>query len=222
MIVKHQDFQIFIPDEYTNQKSTQSEYSLKERLERGMWEREEIELLSKYLEDSDSVLELGACIGFLGIRINEKIKGNSHTLIEANPNLIEVIERNKELNSSTFKIVNCMIGDPSKDSGIFNVSDFILGSSEFIKNGKGVSVKVKSLSDFTKDHNFLIIDIEGGEYKLISKNVKSLIKFDKLLIEFHEFYGFTGKDVARSIKALKNLGFNLKEKKGQVYMFSKK
>ena len=91
-------YNIEIPDKYAKNKSSYSKQSLVERLESGAWEKEEITLLSKYIFPDDNVLEIGACIGALSVVTNDKLsKTSKHTVVEANPNLIKTIEKNKKI-----------------------------------------------------------------------------------------------------------------------------
>jgi FkbM family methyltransferase len=221
MIVHTNGSKIYMPDEYADQKSSKSKFSLKQRLENNLWEKEEITLLTEYLKPTDSVLELGACIGFLGVFSNKMIGGNKHTLIEANPKMLKVINKNRELNNSTFDVVNCMIGDPTKESGKFHVSDFILGSSQYLNTKNEIKIEVKPLSDFSSDHNFIIVDIEGGEYNLVNDSISELAKFSKLLIEFHDFFGFTIDDRDKALATLNSVGFKVEENMGNTYMLTK-
>jgi FkbM family methyltransferase len=223
MIFKYKDYKFSIPDKDLNFKSSKKPETIGQRMKLGQWESEEVTILTKYLHENDKVIELGACVGFLGVVVNDKIKNKeSHMLIEANPEMIPVIEENKKLNGSKFKIEHCIIGNPEDGERDFRISNFILGSSVFNKGGKIVKVPVKDISEYSNDYNFLIVDIEGGEYELIKNNINEIMKFDKLLIEFHPFYGFSNHDIQNSLTILKKSGFTIVEKKAHVYMMIQK
>jgi len=216
-------YNIEIPDKYAKNKSSYSKQSLVERLESGAWEKEEITLLSKYIFPDDNVLEIGACIGALSVVTNDKLsKTSKHTVVEANPNLIKTIEKNKKNNNCSFDVLNIMIDDPAKNNGDFYVHNFILASSTIKKNHKNsklVKIEVKPLSDYF-DHNFLILDIEGSEYQFIENFKKDLTIFKKLLIEFHILHSpVTLRRTA--IENLKHVGFNLIESINDVYYFER-
>lgn len=222
MLIKNEIGTFYIPDESSSSKSSLSNLSIKERLETGAWESEEIQMLKKYLDKDDAILELGACIGFLGVYANRILSNPTrHTVIEANPELIEVILKNINLNNSKFNVLNCIIGNPNEIEQDFIISDFILGSSVYGTQGKKVKVPIKSLEDFTNKHNFIIIDIEGGEYKLINDNLQHLSKFNKIIIEFHPFFGFTKNDIKISLKKLEKIGFKKIENLGNTYFLKK-
>jgi len=222
MIFKYKKYKFNIPDKNLNAKSNKRPESIGERMEKGLWEKNEVLLLDHYLEPSDKVIELGACIGFLGVLVNDRILNkNSHVLIEANPELIPILNENKILNNSKFKIEHCIIGDSTKGSADFKISEFILGSSMYGKGSNSVKVPIKSLSEYSNKYNFLIVDIEGGEYELIKNYPNEIKKFNKILIEFHPFFGYTENDVKNGINLLTKLGFKIADKKGHVFMLIK-
>jgi FkbM family methyltransferase len=215
-------YQIFLPDEYANERSNRSPHSLSERLKLGIWEQEEIILLKKHLSDFDSVLELGACIGGLSVVTNSMLSKKSiHTVIEANPKLIPVLNKNKKLNSSTFNIVNCIVSDPNSNLGIFKLNNFILGSSQTLETDSQIKVQVRPLTFFKDSYTTLIMDIEGGEYDFISTFKDNLHRFNKLFIEFHDSYGFSKKDIMLAISKLNSIGFKKVENIGNSYFFKK-
>jgi FkbM family methyltransferase len=222
MIFKYKDYSFIIPDNNIDAKSSKKPESIGQRMQLGQWEESEASLLESYLEPGDRVVELGACIGFLGVLVNRSITNKKdHVLIEANPDLIPVIEENKKMNECEFKIEHCLIGDPKDKFMDFNISNFILGSSVYGKGERTVKVPVKSISEYSRKYNFLIVDIEGGEYELIKRNLAHLARFDKILIEFHPFFGFTEADVQKGINSLKKVGFSIIKRSGHVYMMKK-
>jgi FkbM family methyltransferase len=222
MIYNYKKYKFNIPDESVNAKSDKKHKSIGQRMESGEWENDEIQILSSYLDEKDKVVELGACIGFLGVLVNDKLSNKSdHVVIEANPDLIPIIEENKKVNNSEFKVEHCLIGNSNNKFLDFNVSDFILGSSIHGKGGRVVKVPIKPLSAYSNKYNFLIVDIEGGEYELIRKYQNEISKFKKILIEFHPFFGFSEKDIEISLNTLRSLGFKVAERKAHVYMMIK-
>jgi FkbM family methyltransferase len=215
-------FKIYMPDRYGDEFSSKNSEPLKDRLKNGNWEPEEFSLLKEHVDPGDSVLELGACIGYIGVAVNSLIKNkNNHLVIEANPDLIPVIQKNKKLNGAEFSIKNCMVGNPETMSGEFGVSDFILGSSAYSKSLKKIKVDVVSLFDFINDFNSLMVDIEGGEYALIDEYIDHLHKFDKLMIEFHPFFGFNKEDLKRSVNKIKKCGFKQTARVAHVFTFKR-
>lgn len=220
-ILYNNQFEVYLPEKYANSVSRASSLNIKKRIETGFWEKEEISILRKYLKESDSVLELGACLGILSIVTHNLLGKNSkHTVVEANPELISVIEQNRNINKCEFTIINCMVGDPSKNNGDFIISDFVLGSTQYSKGNK-IKVPVIPLSSL-QGHNFLIMDIEGGEYSLIDDNIQDIsLNFNKLLIEFHTQYGFSNNYLKKSIDVLTRHGFKQVQNIGKTFYFEK-
>lgn len=215
-------FDVYVPDKYSQLKSERSPYSIQERIENGLWESEEISILERRIKETDSVLELGACLGILSIVTNRLLNySKNHTVVEANPKLISVLEKNRDLNRCSFKILNGIVDDPSKNSGKFIPSDFILGSSQYHDNSSSITVPVIPFSRLS-NHNFLIVDIEGGEYSLIDNNIIEIsAMFNKLLIEFHTQYGFSNKHMTNSIAKVMSHGFKKVENVGNTFYFIK-
>lgn len=153
-----------------------------------MWEKEEIVLSKKYIKKSDNILEIGGCIGGLSVFMNSLLRKKSkHLVIEPNVKLEKTLELNRELNNASYEIKCCLIDDPETNTGEFYINDFILGSSKEMKTKELIHVPVYPLSDFSDDYNVLVIDIEGGEYDFFDSYYDEILKFDKILIEFHEF-----------------------------------
>ncbi len=213
-------YRIELPDQFANERSPMSPDSLAERLASGAWEHEEITLLRKYLRPEDSVLEMGACIGVLSVVTHSMLaKSSKHTVIEADPKLIPALTRNRDLNGCGFEIINAIAGVPDGAEQTFRTSDFILGGSQFKETGGVVSLPVVGLSQFKHDHDFLIMDIEGGEYRFIDTFLDDLRGFSKVMIEFHPFHGYTKEDVNLYIGKLRDLGFRPVERLGHTVLF---
>lgn len=213
---------IFLPDQYANERSPKSPHSLAERLTLEVWEVEEITLLRRYLSPDDSVIEMGACIGVLSVVTNSMLgESSKHVVVEADPKLIPVLEKNREMNNSRFEIINAIAGVPSDVEQQFRTSNFILGGSQLKETGNSITLPVVGLSQFKDDFNFLILDIEGGEYHFIDTFIEEIRSFQKLLIEFHPSHGYTKDDVNRYIAKLRGQGFKVMERIGHTVMFVK-
>ncbi len=76
----------------------------------GAWEDSEIQLCKKYLKSTDTILELGACIGVVSCVTNKMLDNpENHVVVEANPETSKVLALNKEKNESQFEIENCLV-----------------------------------------------------------------------------------------------------------------
>ena len=187
------------------------------------YEREEIEILQRYLSDEDMVMEIGAGIGFLSTFCAQKLGSDKVVAYEANPFMIDKIEETYRLNKVEPIIQNTLLTDKESTMDFYLEKNF--WSSSTIKR----SERCKCIEVATKDINkelkrfkptFLIIDIEGGEKDLIP-----IINFDrinKIIIEIHP-HVIGEYEASKIITYLisKRYSLNFKEMKGNVFMFEK-
>jgi len=95
----------------------QTDFVFRGRFVFNSYEEEETRHLSQQLSPDAKVLELGACLGYVSCLTNKLLNDNTkHVVLEANPNLIPSILRNKKENSCGFQIENTVISkQPSND-----------------------------------------------------------------------------------------------------------
>ena len=206
----------------------------KKRLSLGRWETEDAVLLRKHLSRNDSVLELGACIGFISSFTNKLIDGK-HVILEPNIELIPCLEETRKVNNCDFEILNKIVSDKEQEE--FDVNDFRLGSRclkklnqkkfhPLEKNYRKTQVqgiKMRELCDM-HDFTFLFCDIEGSEYELIKNNLKEIESFDKLIFEFHYRFNTTtcNERIHKECLELLKSKFSLVEKIRSTYYFERK
>jgi len=180
-----------------------------------IYEIEERELIKKYISEGDRILELGGCIGVVSCIANRILKDpHDHVVVEANPELIPTLNKNKELNMCGFIIEHCIIG--SSRYCDFFVHELIVGGSGKRKTKRKIEIVSRSLNELLEKHgNFsvLLIDIEGGEYNFIMENKEAIRNFSKIIIEQHDFI-IGPKKVGELKEILQNLGFSFKENIG--------
>jgi predicted RNA methylase len=70
------------------------------------YESVEREIVENHLDDDDTVLELGAGIGYIGVCAAKKIGPHRVFCVEPNPRLIPLIAENQRLNSIVFLIIH--------------------------------------------------------------------------------------------------------------------
>lgn len=152
------------------------------------YELNERNLVKKYIEKNDKVLELGGSIGVVSCYCNRILDHKQHVVLEPNPQVIPYLKGNKELNSCKFAIEQKVISQ-SEDEIQFNQYDNYLSSSLIDKKLSGTKITVQTTSieslkeKYSTIFDTLIMDIEGGEYDFIIQN--NLDDFKKLIIEFH-------------------------------------
>ena len=173
----------YIPPALTN-------YKFRGLFATNIYEKEERKYLKKYLDPESKVLELGACLGVVSCLTNRLLKDpNNHVVLEANPNLIKWIEKNKLLNNSKFNIENSIISNKEKND--FYISDIIVISSKKLITNNKVEINGITIPQLENKYgitfNTLIMDIEGGELDFLQENRLSINKFNTIFMEIHPF-----------------------------------
>ncbi|MFN0015682.1 MAG: hypothetical protein ACKVU2_14130, partial [Saprospiraceae bacterium] len=130
--------ELIVPDEVTD-------IPLRGQLQIGFYEREERRHLKKYLKPDSTILELGGCLGVVSCIANKLLQNpEQHVVVEANPNLIRHLERNKAHTGSAFAIEHCVISNRLEQE--FFLGDTILGSSIRNKSPKKILVPGKTVA----------------------------------------------------------------------------
>jgi len=180
-------------------------------IEKGAYERFEGRRSKNFVVDGDRIVELGSGLGFLSALIMTNHAIADYQLVEADPRLVEMIERTHALNNvSGPKTINScvatchaeMIADGSVD--FFVGEKFCASSLMGARNLKHtVQVPVVSLPDLIAEHesNVLLCDIEGSEVDIF--NGTPLDGINKVLMELHPHrIGQEGvRDIWRSLDA---------------------
>lgn len=189
------------------------------------YEKEEAKYLSKFLPSSAQILELGSCLGFISCLSNKIIdNGFNHVVLEANPNLIPWIKKNKEVNNCKFSIENSIISKNKLNT--FYIHDLIVGGSTKRKTGKEVIIDGVNF-DFL-EHKYsisfdtLIMDIEGGELEVLRNFQKDIAKLKRVFLELHPFSGILTKEEASECEEiLMSLGFTVKLNENHFQIWEK-
>lgn len=197
------------------------------------YEESEINFVSKHMKPDYCVIELGSSIGIMAGRIAKIIDPNDVICIEANPQLIPIIDNNLKSNSiSNYSILNFAISYQKDKSTVrfYKTRSNELGfTNEIIETirRKGItSIEVPkiTLSEILKKFNIqdfiLVCDIEGAEIELLIKDKNSLKKCKQIFIECHST-NFDGKyySVDDMKSMILELGFTLLDNKGVNFVF---
>ncbi len=151
-------------------------------------EREERLLVKKYIGRDCVVLELGACLGVVSALINRQLADPAaHVAVEANPNLLPVLEENRDLNDCKFSIASGMVSKTS--DGTFYLDDCIVVSGPVQESARLIKVPVFSIEDLGARYDLtfdtLFMDIQGGEHALLSEHESVLPQFKLVILELH-------------------------------------
>jgi len=173
---------------------------------KGVYEDDERELIQATVRPGDRVLEVGACLGVIGI-IAARIVGADNVLCyEANPEIEWLIRRNHELNHLYPTVVMKAV---TKNGGRikFHLHESPFSSSVFsLDHQREVDVDSvpinRAIADF--DPSILVIDAEGTELEVLPE--ADLLNIRAIIVELHShILGIKG--ITLIEQALKENGF---------------
>jgi FkbM family methyltransferase len=190
---------------------------------KGGYERSEMMFITTVIKPGDRVLELGGGIGFLACYLQSNIPNVRIRTVEANSDLIPLMEKNLRLNACRAEVIQGLAATQDGEA-TFNVAENFWSSSVMDIPSHYTTQKVRAIDtnrlirDFKP--NKMIIDIEGGEVDLVPG--LHLSNIEALIIEVHQRYtGMNG--VSKVFKAFLDKGFmvDLECSRGHVFTFVK-
>ncbi|MEK7563579.1 MAG: FkbM family methyltransferase [Patescibacteria group bacterium] len=196
---------------------------LKSRFFWGTYENKERRLVRKHLPRDLPVIEGGGSIGVVSCVMNSLLKHpEDHVVIEANPRLIGILTKNRDQNGCKFEIINAAVDQSGKDITFYLHEKFVGGSAQR-KTETPVTVPSINIKDILEKKGWkkasLVLDIEGAEIDLIDKEADVLQKLIAVLIvEMHDMISKPS-DIVASLSRLVELGFELKERQMDVYVY---
>lgn len=189
----------------------------------GNYEGEEAKIGLEKIEPSDSVLELGAGIGYMSSLLKSKFSEIPLVCFEANPTIFEHAQKNHFRNNVQVKMINAVLG-LTRGTVDFYLNPVFTGSSLISFEGaeRKITVEQYPVNDALQKYkpNFVIMDIEGGEKDLIpAMNWNGI---NKLLVELHPNH-MSNREYSAILQALLNEGFimDMSTAKNQVFYFYK-
>lgn len=187
------------------------------------YEAPERAALNLYLNPQSPIVEFGGSIGVIACLTNKKLEDpRRHVVIEANPDLIELLTKNRDRNNCEFSIFHRAIAYGKTEVTFHQDTDFLCGSIQR-SSKKSVTVPTIRLRDVVEEFGFdcctLICDIEGGERDLIETELATLAeRVATLIIEIHEKVLGT-ESVTMSLRRLQQAGFLPVYRKWETYVF---
>jgi FkbM family methyltransferase len=133
-------------------------------------------------------------------------------VVEANPYIIPVLEKNKKINNCHFTIVNRALAYEKNVD--YYVSKNPVDSGLYKKTPQKVSIQGTTLQELSTgfDRINLLVDIEGAEVDLIDHEIELISqKVSTLIIEFHPLLTAEA-EIERVISKLEKAGLHCKEK----------
>jgi FkbM family methyltransferase len=152
----------------------------------GDYERKELDLIERRLEPGDTVMEIGAGIGFLSAYCARVVGSDRVHAYEANPALLAIIEEVHRRNEVRPRVVSALLGHGDGEREFFLERDY-WASSLVRRSADAQPVRIRQI-DLAAElrriaPSFLIVDVEGGEYELLKDADLSGIR--KLCLEVH-------------------------------------
>jgi FkbM family methyltransferase len=177
----------------------------------GSYEASERQLVHSFVRSSDSVLELGACLGVVSCITNKILADKTrHVVVEGNPLLIPTLQRNRELNDCGFIIENCAASDKPKVTFFLHPLDIVGGSAQR-ETQHSVQVPGRSWRELDSMHgpfSVLIMDVEGSELDILEGSPELIARYRLIIVELHEWaIGKEGVECCREL--LRSGGLNL-------------
>lgn len=199
---------------------------IRNRLLSGAYEAYEKQMCRDFLKPTDSVVELGGAIGFIGLLCQKELGIKEYACFEANPRTTEILKRNYELNGLKPNVWNLALGAADGQVDLEIGSDFWENSivtSDTEKGAHTVRVECGCLETLLKKcglvPNVLIVDIEGAEQFIDFGALPASV--NKVIMEIHP--GFIGQAAAYDIvAALVNRGFRVAREQNQTFAFLRK
>jgi FkbM family methyltransferase len=175
------------------------------------YEQDEKNVLESTLSPSDRYLEIGAGVGYMGIIAASIIENSDQVfLFEANPAMIDIIKTNMELNGLNVPVFNKAVisGDDEKIT-FYLAKDFWVSSTLHKKDTKKIAIDALSLENVLKLYNptYLMVDVEGGEYGLLTHSEMSK-SVRKICLEIHSQF-ISSEKITAIFKVLLNEGFTI-------------
>lgn len=199
---------------------------IRNRLLSGAYEAYEKQMCRDFLTPNDTVVELGAAIGFIGLLCQKELGIKNYACFEANPKTTEILKRNYELNDAKPNVYNLALGCSEGEVDLEIGSDFwensiVTGDPK--RGCKTVRVECGTLETLLKrcglTPNVLIIDIEGAEQYIDFTGLPPTV--NKVIMEIHP--GVIGQAAAYDIVgALVNRGFRVAREENETFAFMRK
>lgn len=164
---------------------------LRSRLWRGRYERSERALIQEWLDPGAPVIELGGGIGVVATLVNRRLRDpRRHVVVEANPSLIPVLERQKALNGVSFIIEHAAVDYSGQRTTTLFVDEEFISGRVGSGAGGGVEVPAVTLARLLRRYPWtgitLICDIEGIEIELVGREGELLgQRCSTIIVEVH-------------------------------------
>jgi FkbM family methyltransferase len=197
----------------------------------GIYESAEVRFVKRYLRSDLDVVELGSSLGAVSCHIAlRQHAGRRLVCVEANVNLVPVLQRNVSANAAqSVDVVNRAIGYDGPtvrlELGSDNTTSRVMTAGA---HDEAEEVPASTLSEILEEFGVcgdyaLVSDIEGAEAGFIDQDPAALSRCRQMVIELHEIEDARGRvtidDLAETL--IKRHGFQLVDRHGAVCVFER-
>jgi len=145
----------------------------------------------RFLDPALPVIELGASTGMLSCLINRRLRQpDAHVAVEANPDLISVLQSNRALNGCSFAVVHAAVAYDRRSIGFARGEDHLAGQADAHAALEGTietTTLGRLLDRFEFERATLVCDIEGMEIDMWRQEGDTLAqRIVWLIVELHE------------------------------------
>jgi FkbM family methyltransferase len=164
--------------------------ALKSRFLTGRYERNERYAVKKFITGRNPVVELGGSLGAVACITNRKLADPTrHVVVEANPDLIPILQTNRDLNGCRFALENKALSYGAAEVD-FKRARTVVESGVYQATGTMVRVATTSLKGILDRHGFaacdLVCDIEGVEAEMFANEAATIRdRVETFVMEFH-------------------------------------
>jgi FkbM family methyltransferase len=192
----------------------------------GLHEIEERELIRRWLPSDLPVLELGGGLGVVSCLTNRKLdRPDHHVVVEANPSMVPILKKNRDVNGCKFNIINKAIAYDCDHVTLNLGTEFVSSSVKDISFDNTANVAATTVENLLDEAGFrevgIVCDIEGIEADIIQREIPELgerVKF--VMAEMHP--AILGVDVVAALMDdMQSAGFTLKQQIGDCVFFSR-
>lgn len=164
---------------------------VREALDEEWYEAHEAALVRSYLPSTTDVIEFGAGIGYVSCVIDTVLEEQTnHVAVEPNESVLPVLKRTKQLNDAGYTICERAYSSRSTPVELHQEMAYWTATTQPHQEGalELPSINLETLCEQYSISQFsLVLDIEGGEYDLLTSEMSLLEnQCDLLIVEFHD------------------------------------
>lgn len=139
---------------------------IRQILQQGVYEKKELEVITRTIKPHDNVLEVGAGIGYIACHIVTRLSSfQNYLAVEADPQVFQLLKYNLALNNLSIKALQAVLTNHRGQIQFYRHPYFTSSTTISIPDSKYFFVPAYNKHRLMMQvrPTYLIIDIEGGE-----------------------------------------------------------